>query len=570
MQNMRNCLHLLKTLCREFRSVLIVGAVGVLVLAPSIFKGIPRGNDLAHHYRVAIPFYESLGKGELYPGWNSRPGNGYGDTSFRLYPPFFYYLLSACRAITGSWYDGTLLLFTLLSVTGGLGVYFWGRTLLSKEQAMWAGILYLIAPYQVNQLYQASLLGEYAASSILPFAFAFTELVIRRGQARDILGLAISYGLLILTHLPLTVIGSIALLIYALLRMGRDDIRKRVPVLVLAVVLALGASAAYWTTMLDEMSWIRGESINPQAWFDYRNNFLFWKSAEGSTNWWTNMLGAASAMMLLPAVALPRLWKGRLLANPLKALGLLTMLTFVMTLPISEPIWKLFPQLQRVEFPWRWLAVFSMTGSVLVGSTVEHWMSLARSSSRKLLLLASACVILPLALTVSQTIRGATYIARPEFEFFTSRVADLGGVPFWLPKWATKDMPRRSDERVEASHRSVDIESWEPEFRVFQVAAGEATEARVRTFYYPHWTAMADDKRLIVSADTDGAILIPLSEAAQTVTLEFREPARRQWLIYASLIVWGTIVSGFAFFSLRVKSFRRGLETDPVTAYRGA
>src|SRR5437588_9661638 len=91
---------------------------------------------------------------------------------------------------------------------------------------MWAGILYALAPYRLNEVYQASLLSEYAACSILPFAFAFVERICRKKSKYDVFGLAGSYGLLILTHLPLTVIGSLSLALYALVRVFSRGIVK--------------------------------------------------------------------------------------------------------------------------------------------------------------------------------------------------------------------------------------------------------------------------------------------------------------------------------------------------------
>src|SRR6185312_898167 len=144
----------------------------------------------------------------------------------------------------------------LLSVIGGLGVYFWARNSLGPGMAMWGGILYCVVPYRLNELYQASLLSEYAACSILPFAFAFVERICRKRNSDDVAGLAVSFALLILTHLPLAVIGSISLLIYAVLSIERQRLLPTIGRLALAVLLGAAASAFFWTTMLAELSWI--------------------------------------------------------------------------------------------------------------------------------------------------------------------------------------------------------------------------------------------------------------------------------------------------------------------------
>ena len=123
---------------------------------------------------------------------------------------------------------------------------------------MWAGIFYVLAPYRLNELYQASLLSEYAACSILPFAFAFVERIIRRKSTYDMVGLGASYALLMFTHLPTAVIGSIALAIYALLRVYakkagsgeplnslREDVLSPLARLAVGVILGLAASSFF-------------------------------------------------------------------------------------------------------------------------------------------------------------------------------------------------------------------------------------------------------------------------------------------------------------------------------------
>ena len=95
---------------------------------------------------------------------------------------------------------------------------------------------------------------------------------------------------------------------------------------------------------------------------------------------------------------------------------------------------------------------------------------------------------------------------------------------------------------VGANGRSVEIESWAPERRVFRVGPGPAVDARIRTFFYPHWSATAGGQTLPVQADSDGAMLIAIPESAVTITLEFREPARVRRSGALSLCGWLAIV----------------------------
>ncbi len=98
------------------KSLFWVILVSFAFIAPALIYGVPANKDLLNHFRFALPFYDSLSSGHLYPGWLAESNFGYGDPSFRFYPPALYYLLSLTKALTGNWYLGTLLTLSLLSM----------------------------------------------------------------------------------------------------------------------------------------------------------------------------------------------------------------------------------------------------------------------------------------------------------------------------------------------------------------------------------------------------------------------------------------------------------------------
>ena len=268
--------HLMSRLIpRRWRLVLSIIAVGIAVTLPAIIYGVPYGPDLTAHFRYALSFEEAIHKGNLYPGWLATSNGGYGDPSFRFYPPGLYYLMTATHALVGDWYAASLLTLTLLSVAGGLGVYFWASAICPRPLAAWAAIFYMLAAYHVNELYQASLIAEYAGGALFAFVLGYTERVYRRGRTLDIAGLAASFAILVLTHLPLTMMASLVIVIYALLRVRERTFRAFSMKLGSGLALGLAASASYWTTLLTELSWIRGDTVAPGTRYAYSRNFLF-------------------------------------------------------------------------------------------------------------------------------------------------------------------------------------------------------------------------------------------------------------------------------------------------------
>jgi hypothetical protein len=531
----------------ETKHLIILVLVAGATLAPTLVWGIPSNHDLSNHFRFELPFYEALRAGHLYPGWLAESNHGFGDASFRFYPPALYYLLALAKTIAGSWYAATVITFTTLSILGALGVYLWAREFGSSQIAMLAGILYSLAPYRLNQFFQATLLAEFAGAAVLPFAFAFTLRVCRRGDKKNIAGLAASYALLVLTHLPLAVIGSLALGVYALLCIGKEKRALTLGRLALSAGIGLAASAGYWTTMLAELNWIRADNISPDPSVDYRKNFVLSTFSPDYLNvWWMNILLLAMFAMFWPALVLlfkkaePSEQVQATNRRSMRALAILLLFTLFMTTPLSQPIWRILHPLQQTQFPWRWLSITSIICSLLLAMAIPLWTRFAKGPRRPLFIIALGTVVMSLAFSAFHIVREATWLSLPEFEQTISKIPGSAGVTQWLPVWVHEPLPTMT-ARVDAPNRVTTIKRWEPQQRVFHVEAGEATEARVQTFFYPHWKATAGGRNLTAHPDHDGTLVVALPSEATDVILEFREPNRSRYAAGLSLLGWGLI-----------------------------
>jgi len=522
----------------EPKAILFVIAFASLLILPIVVWGIPEGGDLANHYRFALPFYESFQNGDLYPGWLSESNAGYGDPRFRFYPPGFYYLLAACKMFAG-WYGATVLAFALLSIAGSLGVYFWTRNFLPPAQAMLAGLFYAVAPYHLNELYQASLLSEYAGCAVLPFVFAFIDRVCARRRLVDVSGLGASYALLILTNLPLAVIGSISALVFGIVRTDRKALAQTFLRLGAGVVLGLVASAFFWVRMVSELSWIKGSGVDPRRYYDYRVNFIL--SPEALTNrntWYANLLALTTIAFLLPAIVLIR--KDRRFIP----IAIVTLFSFFMSLRLSKPIWAVIPRLSEVQFPWRWLAVMSLTGSVLLGASVSRWTELFKSRIRPLHLLPLLGLTLSLGFVATQIVWDSNYLSRRQFDGFLPTIRGAVSFKDWLPVSARQivELPNML-ANVEAQSRQITTEVWTPEYRKFRVADGPNEEMRVKTYYYPNWIATTGGVRLSVRSSADGVMLVTIPPGPTTVDLRFREPVKVRIAGIVSGLSWIAILA---------------------------
>lgn len=530
--------------------VALVVAIGLAIVMPMLVWGIPSSRDLSNHFRFALPFYEALRSGDLYPGWLAESNHGFGDASFRFYPPGLYYVLAAARFLTGNWYLATVATLGLVSVIGALGMYLWSREFAPSSTSAWAAVFYSTAPYHVNQLFQALMLAEYAGAAVLPFVFLFVERVCRYRRVRDVAGLAAAYALLILTHLPLAVIGSIALALYALLRIPRHEIGRTLGTLSVSVVIGLAASSLYWTTMLAEISWIRADNVNPEPGVDYRSNFVLSTLSSDFLNvWWMNILLLFSLAMFWPAAILvvgtarrhfAQATARQSPATPIAALAIVMLLSFVMATPLSRPLWNNVRFLQETQFPWRWLSITTMASALLLALSVPFWKRIAETRKRPIVMLAAGTFAISLAFSGAHIIREARWLTPSQFEQTLTAIPGSPSVYQWLPVWTRDPLPQL-ESPVAVTNRKVEVVRWEPERRVFRVSAGDPQPARIRTFFYPHWSATAANTRLAVYPDRDGALLIGLPAEATDVVLEFSEPRRVKYATALTCMAWALI-----------------------------
>jgi len=513
--------------------VLVAGAAALL---PAMIYGVPSNIDLFNHFRFALPFYDAIQQGRLHPGWLAESNFGFGDTSFRFYPPALYYLLALARALAGNWYVTTLSVLVILSMMGSVGVYLWAKEFLPSQAAMWAAVFYTIAPYHLNQLYQAFLLAEYAGAAVLPFTFLFVVRVCRRGSLTDVAGLSASYAVLILTHLPLTVIGSLALFVYALTCLEKRNWWSTVAKLTCGLFVGLLASSFYWVTMIAELKWIAAYDAHST---EYSQNFLFRTLSPENVNvWWMNIIVVATLAMFWPAFAILRKLRG---ADPRhRPVVVLMFLSVFMATPLSWPVWKLASPVQQVQFPWRWLTVTSMALSILLAASIPYWRNLAKGRTRSLVFIAAGTFAISVAFSLSHTVREAQYLNANAFDRTLRSIPGTQAVWQWWPIWAKAPI-KKMEAPIDAGSRPVSVDSWEPERRVFRLAAGEPREVRVRTFFYPYWTATANGATLPITPDQYGAISMRVPSDAVSVTLEFKEPARVSLALVLSFIGWTMI-----------------------------
>ncbi len=539
--------------------------LSILVVLPIFIYGIPGGPDMPQHVQFAQTFYDSLKNGVFYPSWAHLPNFGYGDVGIRFYPPLTYYVLSFFRWLSGDWFDATCLTFTLLFFISGLGVYLWSREWFSANASLVGALAYLVLPYHINEIYQASFIAEFTGAAVIPFCFLYANRVCQKGRLIDVAGLALSFGLLILSHLPIAVMASLSLLIYSLFSLRKTNFFSTIFKLSISVVISLLLSSFYWVRMVSELDFVKHTSETfSNDYYSYKSHFIFSflfpfadiKPSDSAS--FLNILVLVTLGVLIPSLVLYLVNVRKKTFPSITKVVVVTIFAFMMSTPLSLKIWENFSLLQKIQFPWRWTILVSLGCAVIVASSFDLVLGYFKTSRRYLSLVTLGLLLICIPFNLTHIMNHLFYYPK---DYFNTMAEGLKASPSWECWWTTwtqkagegtrvgLPIPEFIPGKVVIENRTIDLGNWTATERTFKISAGENGLVTVATAYYPHWKATVNGQSAEVSPTHSGLISLSIPAEESNVRLYFQEPPRVYAAFYISGGAW-IIIFGFLLFNL--------------------
>jgi 4-amino-4-deoxy-L-arabinose transferase-like glycosyltransferase len=539
-----------KFLLHEPKHIAFIALMALIAVAPMLFRGIPGGNDAIQHYEFAQQVVDAIDSGHAFPSFAGNSNHGLGDVGMRVYPPLAYYVLAAFYFVFGEWYFASIATFYLIFFIGALGVYLWANECFSARSGIAAAAVFTFAPFHLNEIYNNFLYAEFAASAVLPFCFLFAARVCRTGKLTDTVLLGIACALLIVTHLPLTVIASIALSVYAFTLIQKTNYRTILN-LVGAGAVALILSGFYWVRMVTEMNWVKHSQPEyfSRIW-SYSENFLFSIRTftdfmnDGLSLWFGDLMLFAMLILCLSSIFLVR--RSNFTDRTFFAITVLFAFGVVMTTPLSTPIWDNLAVLQKVQFPWRWLSVVTLAGSVIAGHGITSASEYLKDTNYKIAPVVAAATLLPFVFLSAFVMRAPEFTSRTEFNERHAELSDGETFRGWWPIWAERQAFGDKNKAI-VNGRSFEVEKWDPTGRSIRFEAGEPQTVSISTFYYPLWKANISGMPAELGQDPDGRIAFQIPPDSARVDLIFSEPkivvasaiiSALGWLAAIALLFW--------------------------------
>lgn len=512
-----------------------------LLLLPFWLRGGSQGHDLFHHLLSGHFFAVQLWQGEIYPRWLMEMNGAFGSPAFFFYPPLPYYVSALFAGPEPLAHHAMIPLLwsnTLALGLSGLFAYLWLRPFATPGRALAASLLYMALPYHLAiDIYARFALAESWAFVWAPLALLAQDRLCRRAPFALLL-LALAVALLTLSHLPSTLLILGLLTVRSLLLAWRSKItlhlwptlRGQLWGLAMASLLLLPALLDQGGISMDQMR---------IGMFEFHRNFLD-RLPETSSDW--RFRGHLAWLTLLTLVLLLVAWAAaREPRHPeLLIWGTLGTLSFLMMLPLSEPLWHLLPPLQLVQFPWRlnMLLVIATVAVVALGVPAYRpwqwlwWTVLA------LTLLSQAVYVheSPLTQAPQKSALDGEFDSKRSAREYRPKQVPKGMFAPTLLAWKDEFQPVVTTEQQGISWQ---ILNWQPRQIVLTVDAPAPAKLILHQFDYPGWQARLDDTLpLTISSTRNGLIQVwvPAGRHQVTFTLTARWPERLGYGL--SLIAW--------------------------------
>ena len=545
---------------RALCPIIVLVLAGMILTAPVLIYGIPFFSDdaVTHHAVWYVEFSQQLWAGDLYPRWLMGMNNGLGSPVFFYYPPVPFFVTSLLRPFfredSHGWYQLGISACAAL-IASGACAYAWLKQMVGRNSALAAAVLYMATPYHLaSDLYVRGSLAEYWAFIWMPLILFFTHRIVQ-GHRLAAAGCALSYALLIMTHLPTTVIFSPIPICYAFY-MASPDRKLRVAGWIIgAMTLGAGISCLYLWPALTTQHFVFLERMST-GYFSYKNWLFFTKLSLWPTEKFLVLLVMGDLAGIACCAFLITRASGNRATAGLNAFWFaMASAAILMMTQLSTPIWLGVPILQKIQFPWRFNAIVSLATTALLALAISSFKRRNSGLFKTLTLLGLFFILAWIPGTAWAVLQAYPFhIADQEDVNYKYReIEEQREVPEYYPRWNLtmaelnweasvdedewdRQLNSRFQSLVQRTGKSkvtvtegtggVNVSSWKPDEIRLQTSTPSGMRIRVSQFYYPNWTAQLNSVPSNINIEPtkpDGLISLSIPSGEHEVWLRLRQ-----------------------------------------------
>lgn len=406
----------------------------------------------------------------------------------------------------------------LALVAAGVSMFFLAREWFDRRDATFAAVLYAINPYHIVIVYWRSDFAELLASWLLPLLL----LLILRARAthrRVIVFLTLILAAAWFTNAPAAVMVHYSLALLLVVSAWQQHSPRVLLIGGGAVLLAAALAAFYLLPAIYEQRWV---DIVQAISAGYRpsDNFLFTHTTDAEHDAFNRVISWVAVAEI--AVTIATVWATSKWRNRAPELWYSIVIwaaacIFVM-LPISEPIWSVFPKLRFMQFPWRWLLCLAVPFTLLITMAARRWRSR----------IALYVALLGVVAFVWHHYQPPYWDDADDLrEMQDNMTANAGyeGTEEYTPTAADPSAVEKDARRVTVSGQasaSIHVSQWNAQQKVFTADLSAPDKLAVKLFEYPAWRVEVNGRAVQAeSRENTGQMLIPVGAGANRVQITF-------------------------------------------------
>jgi hypothetical protein len=535
------------------RAFLIITASAIAAVFPFFLLGILAGHDFAFHMNSWMEIAAQWKQGIPYPCWAQMASYGYGEPRFIFYPPISW-LLGAALGTALPWKLVPGVFIWIALTLSGCSMFLLARNWLCRRDAIFAAALYATNPYYLIIIYWRSDFAELLGGALVPLLLLYGLRTPERGTKPLIL-LSLVVAAAWLTNAPAAVMVNYSLTLFALIVAGMRHSWRALAIGVVSLALGMGLAAIYILPAAYEQRWVAIGQVLASG-FRPADNFLFTSTGDTGHDAFNRLVTmTAVAQVAAIILALPFVLRRRIIPrNALIVLSIWDAIAVLLMFPVSWAAWVIFPKLQFLQFPWRWLLCANVAFVLLV--TVAWQNRYVRTG-------------LYLGM-VGMLVFGAWRIQRPwkDTAQDIARMAERQRTgegyksrPEYIPVGA--NMPQSDSNAKRAILESnlgaqVSVLKWDAESRLIVVTGSAPGRLILRLFNYPAWHAEVNGLPAVIEpVSPSGQISIPLPVGESRVRVTFNRTRDRLWgeIVSAASLI---LILALASKSLRGRSASTG------------
>jgi len=514
-----------------FFLVLILSLIPLVGLFSS---GLPITHDGVDHVARIANFYKGLSEGVFFPRWGENLNWGYGHPILMFLYPLSSYLASLFHFVGFSYVDSLKIIFGIGYIASGMTMYIWARKQFNEYFGIAASLLYIYAPYRFIDLYVRGAIGEHMAfvfpPLVLYFIYQFFNSKKFNSKVKQLIGISISFALLLLAHNAISLMLMPIIVSYALILSYTKRRYKDLLMVFIALVNGLMISSFFTIPAFLEGKFTLRDIVTGD---EYRNrfianplSFIYGEWSYGITGQFSVQIGVAHivGILLLPLVYLTSK-KKEIRLMLFVYLGFFIASLFLM-LSQSNFIYEIVTTLKKFQFPWRFLTLTVFTSSLLASSVF-----LVLKSRRDKIIVLSVLVAILLGSTFTYW-KAKEYSNIPDsfFETVYRGTTDTGeSAPIWSVRFMEK-IPKSHAEVIYGNVKIVEKERMTTMHKYSINVLSEEARIRENTLFFPSWKVYVDGVATNIQFQDPserGLITYTLNKGEHDVLIEFKDTKLR-------------------------------------------